>query len=196
MLVSLCYFQRLLSLPLLFIYSSVNGKSSIPHFSFVPYFICSCCSLFISCSCRAMPPFIFVLFNLSLPCILTYPVPSARRSCDGELFRNASFLFCHKTKSIYPPSTFSLLHPFDPQPAMLLFFFLGFFALSISAFFIFRDPRRAFVEKYRQRHGRKRNRPEDRFSLLKTAKVGEWGEKRGERNNGLSPRRRGSLFAH
>lgn len=131
MLVSLCYFQRLLSLPLLFIYSSLNGKSSIPHFSFVPYFICSCCSLFISCSCRAMPPFIFVLFNLSLPCILTYPVPSARRSCDGELFRNASFLFCHKTKSIYPPSTFSLLHPFNPQPAMLLFFFF-FFLLSLS----------------------------------------------------------------
>lgn len=111
-LISLCYFQRLLSLPLLFIYSLVNGKSSIPHFSFVPYFICSCCSLFISCSCRAMPPFIFVLFNLSLPCILTYSVPSVRRCCHGEMgcfVIPASFMSQNKIN-------LSSLHFFPPSP--------------------------------------------------------------------------------
>lgn len=131
MLISLCYFQRLLSLPLLFIYSLVNGKSSIPHFSFVPYFICSCCSLFISCSCRAMPPFIFVLFNLSLPCILTYSVPSVRRCCHGEMgcFVIPAFFSVTKQNQFILPPLFSSVAPSIPNlPRCFWLFFL----LSLS----------------------------------------------------------------
>lgn len=169
-----------------FLFIFVEQEVILPSLFFVPCFICSCCSLFISCSCRMMPPFIFVLFNFNLPSILTYSIPSVRHSYDSEMgccVMPAFFLSQNKIN--LSTLHFSLLCSLNPQPATLDF------ALSVWPSSSSETPGELLLRST-DRSTAKRNKPKDRFSLLKQQKL----ERKKTNNNGLSLRRRGSLFAH
>lgn len=160
LLISLCYFQHLFFFHS-FLFIFVEQEVILPSLFFVPCFICSCCSLFISCSCRMMPPFIFVLFNFNLPSILTYSIPSVRHSYDSEMgccVMPAFFLSQNKIN--LSTLHFSLLCSLNPQPATLVFA-LSFWPSSSS------ETPGELLLRSTDRSTAKRNKPKDRFSLLK-----------------------------
>lgn len=197
LLFSLGYFQQF-PLPLCFIYS--RSTESHPSLTlFVPYFICSLCSLFISYSCFMMLPFFFVssflwcviplfplFLNFNLPSILFYSMPSVHPSYHIEMdFCVMLAFFLSQNKINLPTLHFSPLRSFNPQPATL-----------VSALFLWpsssSETAGELLLKRTDRSTVKRNKRKDRFYLLKPQKL----EREKNNNEGLSLRRRGLLFDH